>query len=365
MSYLKLQPNGLNYGIKSYPGLINLERIMSRNEDHFFNFINLGNRTVRNQNPLVQFLQSFSVDTSWSKTELIEQINTRSQQIASLTDLTSLYSKGENHIGAIYPETNHNTLLVVPFGNPSASQINAYFSIPLDELVPLYPIYTTDTVQRWDIMDLIDTRTYKADDAIYSIVNVDVYALIIGLYRWLQRGVEWGNSAHGYLANFPLMNCYIYHNELVNFNYLNGNAEAIDISKGGFNLENYYTQLVNYTDYKNRWMLINPMQSFTEFTQVNMKVNPSVDLAKMLFPEAYKSLYFVQMSWVWSLASLGMVEKYIRYNNIVGAVDGQVKAQLNTYYSKVQLQSQINQIPMAMWKKHFIDIWTVVKDIKP
>lgn len=365
MSYFKLQSNGLNYAVKPYGGLVNLERIMSRNDDRFFNYINLGNRTVPNQNPLVQFLQSFSVNVEWDRDYLINQIHSRAQQIASLTDFTSLYSKGENHIGAIYPESNHNTLLVIPFGNPSPTQINDYFSISLDELVPMYPIYTTDTIQRWDIMDLIDTRSMKAPNDIFTIVNVDVYALVIGFWRWLQRGVDWGNSPHGYIANFPLMNCYLYHNELVNFNYLNGNATDIDISKGNWNLENYYTQLTEYTEYKNRWMLGNQMQSFTEFVQVNKRSNPDVNLRKMVFPEAFKSLFFVQMSWVWSLASLGMVEKYIRYNNILGNVDGQIKAQLNIYYTKVQLQSQINQIPMAVWQKHFINIWNQVKDIKP
>lgn len=365
MSYFKLQSNGLNYAVKPYGGLVNLERIMSRNDDRFFNYINLGNRTVPNQNPLVQFLQSFSVNVEWDRDYLINQIHSRAQQIASLTDFTSLYSKGENHIGAIYPESNHNTLLVIPFGNPSPTQINDYFSISLDELVPMYPIYTTDMIQRWDIMDLIDTRSMKAPNDIFTIVNVDVYALVIGFWRWLQRGVDWGNSPHGYIANFPLMNCYLYHNELVNFNYLNGNATDIDISKGNWNLENYYTQLTEYTEYKNRWMLGNQMQSFTEFVQVNKRSNPDVNLRKMVFPEAFKSLFFVQMSWVWSLASLGMVEKYICYNNILGNVDGQIKAQLNIYYTKVQLQSQINQIPMAVWQKHFINIWNQVKDIKP
>jgi hypothetical protein len=365
MSYLELNPVRFNYAVKAYPGLVNLERIMSRNDDRFFNYINLGNRTIPNQNPLVQFLQSFSVNPEWTNNELIDQISTRSQQIASLTDLTSLYSKGENHIGAIYPESNHNTLLVVPFGSPSRSQIDVYFSIPLDELVPLYPIYTTDTIQRWDIMDLINTQNYRADESLFTIVNVDVYALIIGFWRWLQRGGEWGNSPHGYLANFPLMNCYTYHNELVNFNYLNGNASAIDISKGSFNLENYYTDLTEYTEYKNRYMLTEKMQSFTEFVQINKRTNPNVNLTKMVFPDPYKSLFFVQMSWVWSLAALGMVSKYIRYNNILGTVDGQMRAQLNMYFTKVQLQSQLNQIPMAVWKKHFTDIWTDVKDIKP
>lgn len=365
MSYFKLQPNLLHYGIKQYGGLVNLERIMERNNDRFFNYINLGNRTIENQNPLVQFLQAFSVNVEWDRDYLINQIHSRAQQMASLTDLTCLYSRGKNHIESIYPESNHNTLLVVPFGNPTDSQIDRYFSISLDELVPLYPIYTTDTIQRWDIMDLLDTRSMKAPADIFTIINVDVYALIIGLWRWLQRGIDWGNSAHGYLANFPLMNCYTYHNELVNFNYLNGNAESIDISKGSFNLENYYTQLTEYTDYKNRYLLTSVMQSFTEFAQINKKTNPSVILSKMVYPEAYKSLYFVQMSWIWSLASLGMVEKYIKYNNIMGSVDGQIKSQLNMYFTKVQLQSQIGQIPMPAWKKHFTDVWTQVKSIKP
>lgn len=365
MSYFKLQSNGLSYGTRDYGSLVNLERILSRNENLFFNYLNQGNRTLANQNPLVQFLQSMAVNVEWDRDYLINEIHTRAKSIASLVDFTSLYNRGKNHAKSLYPEDNHYTLLVLPFGDPSGVQIDACFSKNLDELVPLYPIYTTDTLQRWDIMDLIDTRQRRAPQSIFTVINIDVYALVIGYWRWLKRGVEWGNSPHGYLANFPLANCYLYHNELVNFNYLNGAGEAIDISKGNWNLENYYTQLTGYTDHKNRVMLSTPMQSFTEFYQINRRANPSVDVSKMLFSDPYKSLHFVQMSWVWSLASLGMVEKYIRYNNLLGSVDGQIKAQLSLYFSKVQLQSQINQIADPMWKKHFTDIWTTVNTIKP
>lgn len=365
MSYFKLQPNGLNNAVKDYPGLANLERILSRNVDRFHNFVNLGNRTVPNQNVLVQFLQSFSVNVEWSRDYLINEISSRSQQLASLVDMTSLYNRGKNHTEVIYPESNHNTLLVVPFGNPSDTQINSYFSIPLDELVPLYPIYTTDTQQRWDIIELLNTQSSKAPEELFTIINVDIYALIIGFYRWLKRGADWGNSPHGYLANFPLANCYIYHNELVNYNYLCGNTEKIEVNKGNWNLESYLTQLTDYVDYKHRYLLINPMKSFTHFSQVNHGANPEVDVDKMLFPEAYKSLYFVQMSWVWSLASLGMVENYLYYNNILGSVDGQMKSGLDLYYTKVQLQSQLNQIKSDVWRKHFDKVWTRVRDIKP
>lgn len=365
MSYFKLQPNGLNYGTREYTGLVNLERILSRNEDRFFDYLNQGNRTLPNQNPLVKFLQSLSVNVEWDRDYLINQIHTRAKSIASLMDITSLYNKGKNHINSLYPESNHHTLLVLPFGDASPAQIDACFSKNLDELVPLYPIYTTDTLQRWDIMDLLDTRQLQAPGSIFTIINIDVYALVIGYWRWLKRGVDWGNSPHGYLANFPLANCYLYHNELVNFNYLNGQGELIDISKGNWNLENYYTQLTAYTDHKNRVMLGEPMQSFTEFYQINRRVNPHVDISKMIFPSAHKSLHFVQMSWVWSMASLGLVAKYLRYSNILGSVDGQIKAQLGMYFTKVQLQSQMNQIQDPVWKNHFSGLWNTVNNIRP
>lgn len=363
MSHLKLLPNGLNYAIKEYGVLGNLRRIMARNDDRFENYITMANRVLPNQNPLVQFLLMFSVDVEWTEDYLINVIDAKLQQNASLANLTSLYNKGKNHIGSVYPETGHNTLLVVPFGKPSTTQINGYFTKEINTLVPLFPIYTTDTKQRWDVIELINTQVSKSPTNIFSIVQIDAYALIIGFWRWLRRNVDWGNSPHGYLMNFPIMNCYLYHNELVNYNYLNSNESKISIDKGGFALEDYSTQLTDYTIYKNKYLMMNPMKSFTNFISVNQAVNISVDQDKMIFPQTYKSLFFVQMQWIWTLASLGMVRHYLEYNNFLGTEDGRMKSDINLYYM-VSLQSQVNQIKSDPWKKHFLEIYDAVEKLR-
>lgn len=363
MSYFKLSPNGLNYAVKEWGTLGNLRRIMARNDDRFEEWTKLGNRVLPNENPLVQFLLMFSVNVEWDRDYLINVIDLHIQQYASQVNLTSLYNRGTNHLTSFYPESNHNTLLVVPFDKPSASQINGYFNNELNSLVPLYPIYTTDFKQRWDVTELLNTSSYKSPNDIFTIVQIDVYALIIGYWRHLQRNVEWGNSPHGYLASFPLMNLYLYHNELVNYNYLNSNGEKIDIKKGKFNLEPYFTNLKDYTDYKNRYLLSQPMKSFSNFVQVNGVTNIAVDQNKMIFANAGKSLFFVQMSWVWSLGSLGMVKHYLEYSNFVGAVDGQVRSDLAIYF-KQSLSSQENQIRSDVWRKHFAVVHSQVDQLK-
>lgn len=362
MSYFTLSNNGVNNPIRKYGELDNLRRIMQRNDDSFKNYIELGNRTLPNQHPLVQFLLSFSVNLEWTPEYLINVIDNKLQQYASLVDLTSLYNRGKNHIGSIYPEDNHNTLLVVPFNKPSASQINGYLSGNLFDLVPLFPIYTTDTVQRYDIMQLINTQTYRAQEALYTIVQVDPYALIIGFYRALKESKAWGNSPHGYVASFPLMNCYLYHNELVNFNYLNSYEGQILTTKGSWNYEAFESKLSGYTDFKNRYLLSESMKSFTHFYNVNQPTNPKVDLGKMIFPETGKSLHFMQMSWVWTIASLGMVEKYLEYNRFIGTVDGLIDSQLRTYFAKYPVQTQLNQIKSGTWTGHFNALWLRVKN---
>lgn len=361
MSYFKLTNNGIRIGVREYSALGNLRRIVARDTQSFSDYIDLGNRTIQNQNPLVLLLQQFSVDVEWTPDYLISMIGSKAQSAASILDLTSLYNRGKNFTEVVYPESNHNTLLVVPFGEPSRDKINSYFKDSLNSLVPLYPIYTTDTLQRWDIMPMIDSQSYKAPTELYTIVNIDIYALVIGYYRWLKRGVNVGNSPHAYIANFPLMNCYVYHNELVNYNYLNGQGDKLSIDKGAFTLEPYKTQLGDYTEYKHRYCLGNVLKSFTQFFEVNQTVNPFVDQNKMIFPDTYKSLFFVQMNWVWSLASLGMVNHYLSYNNFLGSVDGQMKSQLESYFQTTSLQSQVGQIKADRWDKHFYDVW---KDVK-
>lgn len=364
MSYFKLNNNGMDYGIQEYPSLSNLRRIMERNDSRFIDYINLGNRTLENQNPLVQFLQLFSVNVEWSQEYLINVIKSNTQHYASQVNLTCLYNKGKDHLLSFYPEGNHHTLLAVPFGEMTPALIDDYFSIPLTELVPFYPIYTTDTKHRWDIMELIDSQVRKSNSEIYTILQVDVYALIIGYWRWLKSGRQYGNSPHGYLAAYPLMNCYLYHNELVNFNYLNGNEDEIDVQKGGWNLEPYFAQLVDYTRFKHKKLLGTMLKSFSHYVQFNRRTNIKVDIEKMVFPDSLKSRLFVQMNWVWSLAGLGNVKPYLKYMNFVGSVDGMVSNDLDIYFSKVQLTNQLNQIKSEAWKHHFKEIWTDVKELK-
>lgn len=364
MSYFKLNNNGLDNGVQEYSSLNNLRRIMDRNNSRFVDYLNLGNRTLENQNPLVKFLQLFSVNVEWERDYLINVIKQNVQHYASAVDFTSLYNKGKDHIGSVYPELDHHTLLAVPFGIPSAEQINDYFSTPLPELVCFYPIYSTDRVQRWDIMELIDTQQRKAGKEIFTIVQVDPYALVIGYWRWLKSGRSVGYSPHAYLASYPLMNCYLYHNELLNYNYLNGQQEQIDVKKGYWTLEPYFVELAQYTEYKHRKLLGTVLKSFTHFYKWNRPTNPMVDASKFVFPQSYKSNLFVQMSWCWTLAALGMVTPYLKYGNFIGSVDGVINNDLNIYFSKVSLQTQLNQIRSEPWQKHFKAVWADVNALK-
>lgn len=362
MSYLKLFPNGQEYGIREYGGLGNLRRAVARNDDSFEEFINLGNRPLPNQNPLVQFLLEFSVDVEWTEKYLISVINQKADSVSRACGFTSIYSRGKNHIKSLFPESNHNTLIAVPFdSNPSSAHIDGYFNNELNTLVPFFPIYTTDVIQRFDITALLNTVTYKANSDIYTVVQVDPYALVIGYWRWLKLNRFYGNSPHGFLSNFPLMNFYNYHNELVSFNYLNDNASDISVQKGSFNLEVYWGMLKDFTTHKNNYMKTEQMYSFTNFIQINKVINIDVDLRKMVFPNAGKSGLFTQINWVWTLATLGLVNKYLYYMNFMGAADGGLKDTLKDYF-RDSLNSQLAQIKDDRWNKHFFSLYNEVKN---
>lgn len=361
MSYLKLQHNGLSYPVRAYGGLGNLRRTMARNDDSFEGWLNQGNRTIRNQNPLVLFLQQFSVNVEWNLDYLITMIDLQAQTSASLLNLTCLYNKGKDHALSIYPESNHRTLLVVPFGKPDRVQIDGYSNNELNTLVPFYPIFTTDTIQRWDLTEVIDSQEYRAPTVINTIIQIDVYALVIGYWRWLKSNREYGNSPHAYIANFPLMNCYMYHNELVNLNYLNEHIGDMKIRKPPFTIEPYLNELKFYTQWKHESMGNEKLKSFTEFVQWNECTNISVDLSKMIFPNALRSLSFSQMNWVWTLASLGMVQKYLAYKKATGAVDGQIDSQMRDYFLN-SYQGQANQIKDSSWQTLFHQLWNDTKN---
>lgn len=359
MSYFKLQHNGVDYPTRNYGGLNNLRRIMARNDDNFESYINLGNRTLPNQNTLVNFLLMFSVNVEWTEDYLITVIDSKINQIASVNDFVCVYNRGKNKIKSVYPEDNHNTLLVVPFGKPERSHINGYFNDELNSLVPLYPIYTTDVKQRWDIVGLYDTKSYKLPYSAYTIIQVDVYALVIGFYRWLQLNRAVGNSPHAYLLNFPIMNCYLYHNELVNYNYLNDEA-SVQVENPQFVVESYTQQLTDYTDFKHRYLMTENMKSFTQFFQINQGTNIEVDVRKMIFPDSYKSSWFAQLSWAWTIAALGNVRHYMSYNALMGTVDGTMKGDLDKFF-RYPVNTILNQIKDPQWNKHFTDIYKEVK----
>lgn len=360
MSYLKLEPNGLEYSFRQYGGLGNLRRIMARNDDSFESFINLASRTIPDQNPLVQFIRLFAVNVEWTEQYLINVIDAKINNNASAVNFTSLYNRGKNFTNVVYPETNHNTLMVVPFHKPSTSQINGYFNNELNSLVPFFPIYTTDTIQRFDIMPLMDTKKYSCDRATFSIVQIDVYALIIGYWRWLKLNRDVGASMHAYLVNYPIMNFYEYHNELATYNYLSDRWSEFKVQQGSFSIEPFATQLRDYTDHKNRYMMKEHMDSFTNFIQINEVINMNVDPRKMIFPEMGKSTAFMQLAWVWTIASLGMVDKYMHYTNLLGTVDGVNEAKVKAFY-KFPVNTIKGQIKADYWEQHFMQLYNKVK----
>lgn len=364
MSHLHLKNNGVNYGIAEYGSLGNLRRIMSRNVDNFENYLSVGNRPLPNQNPLVQFLLMFSVDVEWKEDYLINIIDQFVNNYASLCNFTSIYNRGKDQTGSLYPEKNHRTIIVVPYGKPSKEKIKAYFNDELNTLVPLIPIYTTDIIQRWDVIPLIDAIDSKLLNYAFTIVSLDPYSLVIGYWRWLRRNRDLGNSPHSYLMHHPIMNLYMHHNELVGLNYLNGKTANITVQKGRWSLERYTTELKNYCLYKEDYFIGKQLESFTEFFMVNKSTNVTVNIGNMIFPDSLKSSLFPQMKWPWTMAAMSNVEKYLEYTNLYGVVDGPMNGNLKRFF-KESVQGIMNQINDGDWAVKFISNYDRLVEMTP
>lgn len=361
MSYLNLTFNNTNPPVNKYGRINNLKAITERNTQRFIEYGNQSNRVFPNQNPLVKFLLLFSINPEWSKDHLINVIKSKVNQYASQCGFVSLYNKGVNLPLTLFPELNHNTLIVVPYNDASSKPTDHYFEKELNELIPLYTIYTTDNMHRWDITKLLDSSSYQSEDELYSIIQMDPYALIIGFYRWLQLGRKVGNSPHSYLRAFPLHNLYLYHNEYINFNILDPDT-VLKVEKPKWVMENYTNLLKDYTQFKHKHMLTEKMKSFTHYYCYNEPTNPLVHSFDFVFPYFGKSLYFIQLDWVWTLHSLGMVERYLDYNNYLGTVDRELKTALDRFF-RFPSQRIFNQFAHnPKWEKLFKELYFRIKN---
>lgn len=364
MSTFILHDNGVGYPIPEYGKLDNLNKIMARNRSRFVEFSAAGNRVVDNSHPLVKLLLELSVDPNWEPDYLMSVINTKGKRAAATANLTTLYNNGNNFQGQFFPENNHNTMVILSMDETSSSLHNT--PIPSNNsIIPpsLHPMFTTGTNHYWTIQELIDSVKRISSSDVYTMLELDLPAFVMGYYWYLKdrisRGISIGLSPHHYVL-LVIMEMWMEYNDLTTVNVTVDDVQT-SIKSAPFALEQYAIQLDGYINWKRRTMSGVVMKTFSQYAGYQASIYRKGNLKPYLFGKPGKSLFFVQLNWAWTLQSLYWVQGFIELGNFVGFEDPTVSSNLKSFF-KTNPSYMLDQIRDPLWKKFFMSIYNDVKE---
>lgn len=371
MSCFLLKKDNITYSKVDYGSINNIRRPVLINNIKSNDYISVGNLTLPNQHPLVKFMVMFSINPEWEFEYLVNYITANVDNYSSQLGFTSIYNKGKSFTNILFPEDKHHTLITIPF-DFKPNSIESYLDNRIEDLVPFYTIYSTDTKQRLDIKAIINSEkaSYQNKINTYTIVQVDYYALLIGYWRYLKErdlaDRNLGLSPHAYLMNFPIVNFYRYHSEYININYLHD--FNIEVDNPIWDAVNIKDELEKYIVNRAGVFQTRRLKSINHLFYNMELVNPFVNKDKMLFPNIGSSASYTQMSWIYNFHSLHMANIYMEYQEQVGYRDDSFVSLLEKFF-RFPLQTIINNIKDPNWKNHFNTIYKdaelKLKNLKP
>lgn len=360
MNQFLLTPGGTKPSIPLFGKLQNLRAIHKRNTERFKTFYGMGNRVLPNQHPLVQFLLQLSVDPNWTPNQLYDNIVMSSKKIASNVNITSLYNRGKDHPLSVYPEENHHTLIVIPYDKDLETfwEPDKIASIKKTMTPALTPLMTTSKTHYWNMDFLIDGIVRKTTEDVYTVLELDPFALAFGFYWYLKERImnkiNVGLTPHHYVM-LVLMETYIAHNNLVILNLITDN-EPISVQPPGFALEQYSHLQNEHTRWARSVLLSERIKSAGEWINICDGCFEEVRSYKSVFPKRMDSVMFVQLGWVYTLCSLYWGSSYLFFMDFMGSFDPTVTSKLKTFY-KIPMNFNTNQIKDSYWNSFYCNVW--------
>lgn len=364
MYFLTFSETGLHYPLTLYGKRDYLNSLIEENHNRLYKSVDKGNWILPNQHPLVQFITNMDLDLLWDDDYLFNYIGAKYQNVASLMDFTTVRNRGISHPGCLFPESDHEVLITIPFGDAPHSKSYYFEEVAYQSLFPLRTMYTSDIKQRWSITDLTTSSNLKKGRGDYTVVQLDPYALIIGYVRYYRDRIKKeryvGLTPESYVAKWPLVNFYLQHNQMEILNFTFDGVDGVEYDKPKWSMVEYKRWTSDYANTIKAGMdKVNP-ETFDHFLMQSFQINKNGDATRSLFPYMGISKSFMQLGWVYTFQSMYLSIKYIEYLNYVGKKDSYFKATVSKFL-RGDMNSYANQIGDAKWKAMFINMF---KDLK-
>ena len=364
MYYFTLNNSSTTGPINLYGKLNYLKNIIETNNNRLDNYVEFGNLVLPNQNALVEFLMMFSIDPDWDEEYLYNIIASKANRNGSNCNFNTLFNRGVNFTNTIFPEKDHNTFFVIPFGENNKS-IQYYKDLGYKLMCPFRTIYSTDTLQRYNVANMLLSANVKNRGSEYTIVQIDPFELCFGYYYYLKERIRnnriVGLSPHAYILKYPIANFYKQHNGYIIFNYLNNETNSIEIEDTPFNKIDYSNLLKDFIKFQESTLGSRKYDGIWHFIKQVGQLNTN-DTLLSVYPDVKNSLSFKQLACMYNYGNLHIARIYLNYCELLGFPDGRLNNNLNTFY-KENLNSVTTTIKDVLWLKHFKDIYNEVKEL--
>ncbi|MNM27107.1 hypothetical protein D3C81_375910 [compost metagenome] len=353
------KPTTAVYPRTRFADLGNLRRQTEYNRNAFINFVRSQPYNLENEHILVGLLQQLSINAEWDLQYVISWARFRAYTLCTMFKITSLNHVGHAQYNGFYREgvCEHWCLI------ENDRQYDE--SVVLEELSPVVPLCSTITKHSYTHTLMRDTTYNRSRPNEVAIMGVDIVELAIGWWLYQRMGYDRDTGIHAYLAQYPLVDAQLMHNQLAVINVLYQHVlhdvplnDLITTDHVVFNTMNERRLRKLYLEHLVKFFSNRRLANFEHFLRMfdSVYAEPYFNYIR-----AGKNALFAQTSWVWEPALMKLYSLYLHFANLQSYKAADISTLIERSHGK--RINNYQRIPETFFRGWFISLADEMNDL--
>lgn len=352
------KPTNAVYPKTRFADLGNLRRQTEYNRNTFINFVRSQPYNLENEHVLVGLLQQLSINAEWDLQYVISWARFRAYTLCTMFKITSLGHVGQALSNGFYRENVREHWCLIENDRQYDD------SVALEHLSPVVPLCSTVTKHSYTHTMMRSERVSNSVDQV-AVIGVDIVELAIGWWLYQRLELDSGTGIHAYIAQFPLVDAQLIHNQLAVINVLYEHVlhnepldELIRTDHVVFNVMNERRLLTLYLQHLVKFYSNRRLANFEHFLRVFDSIYPQ---PYFNYIRAGKNANFAQTSWVWEPALMKLHSLYLHFANLQNYPAADINSLIERSHNK--RINNYQRIPETWFRGWFLGLADEMNDL--
>lgn len=345
------KPSNTVYPRLRFGDLGNLQRQTAFNRKAFFHYVRAQPFHTENEHVLVGLLQQLSINKDWDLSYVVSYTRFRAYSLCTLFNITSLGHVGKAITNGFYRNSVREHWCLI--------ENTKQYSAPIDfvSMCPVVPLCSTVTERSYS-HPLNRDKTVNGQINDLAIIGVDLVELAVAWWAYQQMDYERDTGIRAFVAQIPLANAQLIHNQLTVINTLYDHFVHQQPLKSVMNSDKVVFNTVSEQRLMDLYLtfLGEALTGRRLFNLEHLLVTLESIYKQPYFNyvPAGKNALFTQTSWVWEPALMKLYSIYLSICNH----GNYPAADINSVVERSHLKRVNNyqRIPESYFKGWFLEL---------